>query len=923
MENFYQRFAATVERFPERTAIEVQRAAALESFTYAGLRQMAESAAAALAAREIVAGDRCAILAENSVHWCAAYLGAMRLGAVPVPLDTLYKPAQIAALLRDSGARILFTSPKYLAAAQEAAAAAGGTAQILLLHGQAVGAESLEKDFRSGAPAARLPPSPARLSDAAVILYTSGTTSDPKGVVLTHGNLFAEIDAALSVVKVDHRDAILGVLPLFHALAQVANLLLPFAVGARVVYLETLDTQQLLRALAERQISAFACVPQFFYLIHQRVTQQVRAARWPVRRAFRTMMAANGALRRAGVNLGPVFFRRVHAVFGPRMRILVTGGSRFDPAVGRDLFRMGFNILQAYGLTESSAAATVLHPDDPHVDSAGPPLPDVEVKILPAEPGGEYPDGEIAIRGPIVMQGYFGRPEATAEVIRDGWLHTGDLGYLGPGGRLYITGRRKEIIVTGAGKNLYPEEIEAHYLQSPFIRELCIVGLSRPGEPAAEKLHAVVLPDADALRARKIVNVRDAMRFELETLSVQLPSYKRVLSFELAVEDLPRTTTRKLKRFEIERRVRERAQQAAAETPAETPLSEEERAWMERAEVARALKTIAAAVPQKAALGPGASLELDLGLDSMERVELLANLQHAFGARVEEEAAQRIFTVRDLVDAVLAAVGASRQAGTPLRAEAAPHAADAWARLLADAREDDPEFQSLLRPRPVFAAVIFALLRVLRAAVWLLTGFRASGAAHLPARGPYLISPNHQSYLDPFLMAMALPYGVLRQLFFVGASEYFETPRMRRLARLANLIPVDPNANLLRAMQAGAWGLRHGKVLVLFPEGERSIDGEVKRFRKGAAILSTHLQAPIVPVALDGVFDLWARGRAFNWRALLPWNRPKPRLRFGAPLPPPEPVPAGTPTAEAEARYSAAAENLRNVVLEMWRTLRP
>src|SRR4029079_4411149 len=240
----------------------------------------------------------------------------------------------------------------------------------------------------------------------------------------------AERDAAFAVIEVTDKDTILGVLPLFHSLAQLANLLLPFAVGARVVYLETLNSTDLVRALSERRITIFACVPQFFYLIHQRVMQQVQKSGLVTRLMFGLLLGLNFRLRRIGVNLGRLFFGKVHDVMGRDMRLLVTGGSKFDPPIGRDLYSLGFTILQAYGLTETSAAATINTPHDAHIDTVGRPLPGVEIKFV---------EGEIAIKGPIVMQGYYNRPDATAASIKDGWFYTGDLGRADESGRITIT----------------------------------------------------------------------------------------------------------------------------------------------------------------------------------------------------------------------------------------------------------------------------------------------------------------------------------------------------------------------------------------------------------------------------------------------------------------------------------------------------
>lgn len=895
-DHLYEVFASSADRFPERTAVEVQRASQVETFRYDALREMSLAAARRLASVGCRKGDRVAILAENDARWCAAFLGILRLGAVAVPLDTSYGPGQVATVLADSGARILLAGARQRALAAEALGGLDG------------GIDLLSVEEASGGGGAPLPDLAAGRGDPAVILYTSGTTSDPKGVVLTHGNLLAEREAAFRVVRVDESDGVLSVLPLFHALALLANLVLPFSVGARVVFLETVNTTELMRALAEREISCFCCVPQFFYLIHDRVMREVAAGGAAKRLLFGAMLRTNGWLRRAlGLNLGKALFRPVHAALGPRMRLLVTGGSRFDPSVGRDLVRLGFDIVQAYGLTECAGAATVTIPGDLDVGHVGPPLPGVEIRIAKREEGGEEEgdgrrDGEVLIRGPIVMAGYYRRPDANAVTLRDGWLHTGDLGFLDAKGRLHITGRSKEVIVLASGKNIHPEEIEAHYARSPFVKELCVLGRARPGEPVAERLHAVVVPDLDVMRERKIVNMLEQVRFEIEGLSVGLPSHKRIQSYDIRLEDLPRTTTRKLKRFAVEREIDRSSGGAGVATIREAAADDPE--WLADPFVARALALVGEAAKPGTLVHAAANLELDLGFDSMERVELLVRLERATGVRIPDEAAQRVYTVRDLVEALRSAPRGEAGGG-------AFEEAGGWDRLLAEAPADSPVLAALLRRRPVATAALYLLARAFRLAARITIGFRASGLDRLPATGPFLVSPNHQSYLDAFLLVAALPYPVFRRMFFVGASEYFATPLRLRIARAIHVVPVDPDTNLVRAMQAGAFGLRNGKVLILFPEGERSIDGEVKTFKKGAAILSLHLGVPIVPVAIDGASDVWPRNRPLRWRSFVPGSGARVLLEFGAPL---APSPEGSD-------YAALTTRLRDEVERGWRRL--
>jgi long-chain acyl-CoA synthetase len=909
MQSFYSRFSDCAARFPQAIAVEIQRRDAVESHTYSELRRMAECVARWLRDHHLPAGSRCAFLAGNSPRWVAAYLGTLAAGHTAVPLDTAFHPDQIRKLLDDSGSTYLFTEEKFLKAAQEAVA--GRRISIVLLEkcksGEACASRFPELDAMFAAGPADFTPVEAQADDIAAILYTSGTTSDPKGVMLTQANLVGEIECVFAALKVGPSDAILGVLPLFHALAQMANLLLPLVVGARVVYLESLNTTELLRALQERRVTLFCCVPQFFYLIHERIQKEVSQRGALARTGVSLLMGLTRTMRGVGINTGKIFFGRIHHLLGRDMRYLITGGSRFDPKIAQDFYALGFDILQAYGLTETTGGACCTLPEDNVLGSVGKPLPAVEVKILNArEQESGPPSGEIAIRGPIVMKGYYNRPDATAAVLKDGWLHTGDLGHLDSGGHLFITGRAKDVIVLASGKNIYPEEIEAHYAKTPYVKEICVLGLrNRPGEPFSERLHAVVVPNFELMRQRKIVNAREVLRFDIEGLSAQLPSTKRILSYDIWQEDLPRTTTRKLKRFEIEKRVEQMHAEGKSEPGGGVParqLSQEDRNWLGQPEVQPALAVIAEITHKPMeAIRPADNLELDLGLDSMQRVELLVAVETALGAALDESLASEVYTVRELVDAVL------QKISVPGAKSAEPVGPVGWKEVL-QTDPTDPEALAVTESRPFMMRFWFMVARLIHIFARDFFHLKVTGVEKLPARGPCIISPNHQSYFDPPVVISNFPWRVFEQGFVIGTSEVFGTGFMRRLARSLKLVPVDPDANLLLGMKAAAYGLRHGRILLLYPEGERSLDGSPKTFKKGVAILSIHLQVPIYPVAIEGFFEAWPRGKSFQRFAPL-------KIAFGDPLYPP-------PADQAsEAAYEQLTVELKSRILAMWQDL--
>src|SRR5208283_1985750 len=343
--------------------------------------------------------------------------------------------------------------------------------------------------------------------------------------------------------------------------------------------------------------------------------------------------------------------------------------------------------------TETTAAVFANSPGNNVIGSVGKAMKGVEAKIVDLRPDEAVgpATGEVVLRGAVVMKGYWNRPDATAAVLRDGWLYTGDLGYFDADQNLFLTGRKKEVIVLSNGKNIYPEEVEAHYLKSPYIKELAVIGLEGKLGEGGDRLHAVIVPNFDVLRQKKIVNAKEILRYDIEGLSQRIASAKRIGSYEIWQEDLPRTTTRKIKRYEIEKRVRANQARKVAddsELPAEKPLTADELAWLDQSDIQRGLAIVCTALHSAPPnLRPTHNLELDLGLDSMQRVELLSRLEEELGGNVEESRLTEIYTVRDLIDAVLASAASG---DTP----ATRTAVAGWKSILAE-DPTDPEVLAL------------------------------------------------------------------------------------------------------------------------------------------------------------------------------------------------------------------------------------
>ncbi|MFZ0063399.1 MAG: 1-acyl-sn-glycerol-3-phosphate acyltransferase, partial [Pyrinomonadaceae bacterium] len=626
------------------------------------------------------------------------------------------------------------------------------------------------------------------------------------------------------------------------------------------------------RGLRESGATALIGVPRLWYLFHKKIFDAVHAQPAPIKILFRTMLTLNGLMRDwLGLNAGRFFFRPIHRSFGGRLRLAVSAGASFDENVARDFHRLGFTILQGYGLTETSGAATVTRFEDNKIGSVGTPLNGVQVRIdNPNEEG----IGEVLIQGPIVMSGYYQNPEANAEAFTaDGWFRSGDLGRFDKQGHLYIVGRRKDVIKLPSGKNVFPEDVEAHYEHSPFVSEVCVLGIKDKSSQfrGAEKLCAIVVPNFEYLKTQHIGNARQWVVWELENLGRELPEYQRVHDFVLRAEPLPRTSTRKLRRFEL-RSALEELRELDGRESRDVLLGEADRALLESPVGRAVVVAVKQHVHDVELISPQMNFEIDLGLDSLARAECIVSVEQTLGIELKPTEVSTTQTVGDLIQLASAKTGgAVTQAGDV-------EEKFKWRKALTATSDEIPELGQLLRPKPALVLLAYVVLQLIHLGARVLFRMEVKGREVLSQlERPYLICPNHQSFIDPFLVCSTYPRRILENTFHVGASMYFTNALMAQLARLINVVPIDPDAQLLHAMRAGAAGLRAGKMLNIYPEGQRSFDGHLLDFKKGAAILATELELPIVPVALDGAYRIWPRK---SWRIRLA----KVKISFGAPV---------------------------------------
>lgn len=743
--------------------------------------------------------ERVVICAENQPGWIAAFYSAWRTQSIPVPIDVTATVDEIAYVLKDCQPSAIFTSKTVAPNLQAAATEAGCDARMFILEDHPAPTEVApgDDDF---------PDSP--MDDIAVIIYTSGTTGSPKGVMLSFANLYANLTAVSDEVPIYRPDSrVLVLLPLHHVLPLQGTVIMPLTIHAACVMVTSLAAADILETLSRQPVTIFVGVPRLFVLLRDGLLNRIRQ-RAITRFLFWLTSQVNS------LAFSRLVFRAVQKKFGGAMKYMPSGGAALDPQVIKDFRALGFEILVGYGMTETAPMISFTRPGATRLGSAGQLVTCNEVRIV---------GGEITVRGGNVMRGYYNREEETAAVMKDGWLYTGDLGYVDQDDYIYITGRKKEIIVLPNGKNINPDEVEQKLLGiTDLVAEVAVL-------ESGDALHALILPNMKALADAGITNIEDTIRQQvINAYNAQTSSYKRILKCTFVRESLPRTKLGKLKRHELPALAVASGQKTAKAVKPEPDL-EEYRVIKEY--LTREAET---------EVHPDDHFEIDLGLDSLRKVSFLAFLNVTFGQDIKEQTLAEYSTPAQLAT-YLHEAGATIARRKGLK----------WGEILR-------EKVAVKLPKSWFAHhwVNFCSGTLLRCAFRL----RGEGMENVP-EGPCIFAPNHQSYLDGFLISAFLKKDVFKDTFFYAKAEHLKRRWQRFFANWHNIIIMDVNSDLKLSLQKLASALQAGKKVIIFPEGTRTRDGQLGNFKKAFAILGQELGVPIVPVALQGAYEALPRTR--------------------------------------------------------------
>jgi long-chain acyl-CoA synthetase len=765
---------------------------------------------------ELFAGKgyvKIAIYSENRPEWLYAFFAAWQNGGIVVTIDFLSSADDAAYILNDCRPELVFTSEGVRKTWDKLTTKLQYSPETILF-------ESINlADVQPVLPWEI----PFKPEDTAVIIYTSGTTGSPKGVMLSFANIIANIRAVADEVHIFNAERpVLMLLPLHHVLPLVGSMLAPLYVGGCIVMSPSMQSSDIIDTLKKNPVKIMIGVPRLYELLYKGIKAKVDAKAIG-RLFFRIVKLSHSQW------FAKKIFKKVHQGLGGQLEIMVSGGAALNKDAGRFFEIMGFQIMEGYGMTEAAPMITFPRPGKVILGATGQALPGLQVEIR---------DGEIVAKGPNIMQGYYNRPEETAEVLKDGWLYTGDLGELDSRGYLRITGRKKEIIVLPNGKNVNPVELEFKLEKTiPCIKEAGVFIHN-------DNLHAVILPDYQVLADD---GVKDADQYFRENIipafNQELTSYKRIVQFSLVKNELPRTRLGKIQRYKLSEMTTEKVKKEGM--PYEHAGSDEY----------LAVKSFLESQVDMT-ISPDDHLEFDIALDSLGKLSLIDYIEKTFGVKIEEEHLPKFPHVKSLVDHI--------------KINKRWHKEDVtnWAVAL-----KEKVHVKLPKTWPTLAVIKNSA----RGFFSVYSGLKSKGIENIP-EGPCIIAPNHESFFDGLYLVAAMKMKTMKKSYFYAKKKHVNNWFLRFMASTNNVIVMDVNKDLKESIQKLAEVLRKGKNVIIFPEGTRTKTGKMGEFKKTFAILSKELNIPVVPVAISGAYKAMPR------KAIFPRPLSKISISFSEPV---------------------------------------
>jgi len=744
------------------------------------------------------------IIMENRPEWIYSFFTIWDKNSAAIAIDAQSSPKEILYVLEDSNPDIIMCSNETEKNILEAISnySLKNNIKVLNVDNFKIDDEKMKKiansEFELRNPEG---------NQTASMLYTSGTTGSPKGVMLTYNNLMTEMEGIYEKGIFDHRDQILALLPFHHVLPLTATVLLMLRYQTSIVFVRKIASKEIFEALEKNRVTALIGVPRVFKLFYDGIKQQIDA-KFITRAIFKIMSKSKS------IPLKRKVFSKVHKKFGGHLDFIVAGGAKLDPEIARFYETLGIYSLEGYGLTETSPVIAVNSKNERKIGTIGKKLYNVDVKIE---------NEELWVKGPIVMKGYYNKPEKTAEVMtEDGWFKTGDLAKIDEEGYITIIGRRNSMIVLSNGKNIDPETLENRLIakSDKLIKEAGIFNHQN-------KLAAIIIPDLLECRKRNINNVKTYIKNIVEDYNLSAHNYEKVLDYKVFEEELPKTRVGKLRRFMLPNLYEQNVVKKAKVTE---PDNEVYKILKEYVKKAKGIE------PQ-----PEENLELEIGMDSLDIVEFFAYIENNFGLQLDEEKFAEMPNLKLLSEYINE------------KAVKIENNEINWKQIIEEAKPiKDDKNRWITKFLKVFLDVIIKVyFRIQR-----------NGREKLDPK-PKIYVSNHQSFIDPLILGSLLPKSILYNTIFLAIDWYFKKFPLKLLVSNGNVILIDINKNIRKSVEEIVGYLKSGKNVLIFPEGARTKDGKVAEFKKVFAIISKELGIDVQCLGIKGGFEAYSRYMKF------------------------------------------------------------